>query len=317
MGISGRADLPWTAVAVGEARLRGAEPGPYEEDGDEWRRRQEALDVEAWEARRRGRTVRLWCAELLVRTTARDVEDATFRLVTLAHPYHRTGHARRLCSVAGPVRWSPPGSVDAAVDGRLHGGPHPSSGPEYETLVGGLPCGPDVPRRDAERAQSADHAAALELAGRGVRRTLPQTSMPGPCWQVWQRVSFLAGPGDAPARAAELAATIVDTRGAPAAAVTRIEPQDGRRDPGEGRLVHPACDAGPRVIDALWDDFDAVEAGLGDPGEPVALASVCLAAAREVRAEFGLVSGRPVPAGGRVRCAVAGHAEGDAPGTDR
>ncbi|GAA1212229.1 hypothetical protein [Prauserella alba] len=316
MGISGRADLPWTAAAVHEVRLRAAESDPQDCGSDALLRRQELLDVEAWEGRRRGRTVRLWCAELLVRTAARDAEDAAFRLVTLAHPFHRTGHAPRLYSVAGPVVWHPPEPGETAPAGCPPGGAVPQA-PEYQVLVGGLPSGRHTARGDAERAQAADHAAALELAAHSVRRRLPQTYPPGPCWQAWQRVSFLAGPGDAPARAAELAATVVDTRGAPAAVVTRIEPQDGRRDPVEGRLLHPACDAGPHLIDALWDDFDAVEAGLGDPGEPVALAAVCLAAAREVRAEFGLASGRPLPAGGRVRCAATGRVEGGEPGTDR
>ncbi|MBB3052712.1 hypothetical protein FHS23_003746 [Prauserella isguenensis] len=333
MGISGRADLPWTASAVDGVRRRAAEYGPH--DGSvEWsRRRQESLDVEAWEVRRCGRTARLWTAELLVRTAAPNAVDAAFRLVTLAHPYHRTGHVPRLYSVAGPILWRGAAagvSAEEDVDG---GGPEPSpappSGPspgtsagtsagtQHPALVGGSPHRGGATREEAERARAADHAVALELAGRGVRRAPPRHAPGWPCWQVWQRVSFLAGPGDAPARAAELAATVVDTRGAPAAAVTRLAPQDGRRDPVDGHLVHPACDLGPHRIDALWDDFDAVETGLGDPGEPVALAAVCLAAAREVRAEFGLGDGDPVPAAHRARCAATSGAGGAEPRADR
>lgn len=333
MGISGRGDLPWTASAVDDVRVRAAEYGPHERSGERSgersRRRQESLDVEAWESRRRGRTARLWNAELLVRTAAPNAVDAAFRLVALAHPYHRTGHAPRLYSVAGPILWRGAAagvSAEEDVDGGdLEASPPPppgllpgaAAGTEHPVLVGGLPHRGDATCEDAEREQAADHAVALELAGRGSHRAPPRHAPGWPCWQVWQRVAFLAGPGDAPARAAELAATVVDTRGAPAAAVTRLAPQDGRRDPVDGRLVHPACDAGPHRIDALWDDFDAVETGLGDPGEPVALAAVCLAAAREVRAEFGLGDGNPVPAAGRVRCAATGRAGGAEQGAER
>ncbi|GAA1230659.1 hypothetical protein GCM10009676_11830 [Prauserella halophila] len=289
MGISGRADLPWMSSAVDETRRRGAVPGQHDPAGEAGHRRQEQLDVEAWEVRRRGRTVRLWSAELLVRTTARDAGDAAFRLVTLAHPYHRTGHAPRLYSVAGPVLGQAPS------DGVAPAGPR-NAWPGGDAATGDAATG-----EDAERAQAAGHAAALDRAGGGTQPSRAATfPLDLPCWQAWQRVSFLAGPGDAPARAAELAATVVGPLGEPAAVVTRLEPQDGRRDPVGGRLVHPACDAGSAGIDALWNDFDAVDGGLGDPGEPVALAAVCLAAARELRAEFGLRPDRPVPAGGRV-----------------
>lgn len=258
--------------------------------------------------------MRLWTAELWVRTPARDTEDAAFRLVTLAHPYHRTGHARRLYSVAGPVVWDGAAS-DAAVRDPARYGHGLPPGQAVLVPVGGLPHDRKRPAGDTERAQAADHAEALEFAGHGAYRTLPSTyPSESPWWQAWQRVSFLAGPGDAPARAAELAATVVDARGAAAAVVTGLEARDGRRDPIDGRLVHPACDTGALEVDALWDDFDAVEMGMGDAGEPVALAAVCLAAAREVRAEFGVAPARPVPAGDPDRCdAVSGRTEGDVP----
>ncbi|OLT40355.1 hypothetical protein BJF85_25040 [Saccharomonospora sp. CUA-673] len=270
-----------------------AELEPHDWSEQACRIRQEALDVEVWERRRRGRPIRLWSAQFVVRSAGIDADDALFRLACLAHPYHRIGDTPRLYSIAGPVRWPPlddDGTVtdaDARVMAELlrmypvaapaEGSPH--GGPDPEVVA---------------QVHATDHAAALDLAGRGVRRMVAPGLIPAGlgCWQVRQRVLFLAGPGDAGERAAELAATVVDARGATAATVLSVQTEEGRRDPVDGRPVHPAYDLGPFGVEALWDDVDADPR---PPGDPEVLSGLLLRAAADIRERYEIgTAGRAI-----------------------
>ncbi|KMS82136.1 hypothetical protein ACZ91_60200 [Streptomyces regensis] len=313
--------MPWLAQAAARVRRRGADLEPHDWSDQACRIRQEALDVDLWERRRRGRPVRLWSAQLVVRTAGLDADDARFRLACLAHPYHRIGDVPRLYATAGPTEWPVPDEYGAITDeeaaeaaslrrmypaalaerrrravetGHVTGTGHAAEG---ATPVGGGGAGANVDGVDpdgvdpAARLHAADHAAALEMAGRGVRRTVAPGLIPSGlrCWQAWQRVLFLAGPGDARDRAEELAATVVDARGAVAASVASVQEEEGRRDPVDGRMVHPAYDVGPFGVEALWDDFDTDPR---PPGDPDVLSAVLLRAAAYTRQEYGIGTAR-------------------------
>ncbi|MFD2800601.1 hypothetical protein ACFS2C_14485 [Prauserella oleivorans] len=282
MGISGAGDTPWLAQAVEEARRRAEHVAPDDWSEAACRVRQEALDVEEWERRRRGRAVRLWVVHLKVRAAALDVDDARFRLAGyLRHPYHRSGNVPALYSTTGPVA-----CTERAVLG------------DRDRLVRDYPrpallCRDDrTPYGAFERAHVADYAAALtagsrRAAGTPAPRREPVAPLPGGVrlsfWRVRHRVLVLAGPGEAPERAEELASTIVDSEGWPAATVVGIEPDDGHRSPLDGHWVHPVAGVGPFAADALWDDYDAAE---HDAGDPAALAAVLDRAARALRGAF-------------------------------
>lgn len=278
--------VPLTA-AVEAARDRARElavvPGPSAA-----RLRRDAADVERWEHRRRGRHVRLWIVDIEARAAAVDAPEAGFRLSRyVRRPLHRIGDV--------PVlrRTGVPEVVPA--DG-VHGD-------DGACLVsyprGALACRRDrVPFGELERVHVAAYVKALALArarlssaqattpdvGDGVDEgSRPRTCDPGlGLWRVRHRVLCLAGPGEAPARAAELAATVVDDAGLPSARVVDLRADDGYVDAG-GRRIHPAVLLCSRATTALWDDYDVAEA---DVGEPSALADVLARAAVQVWKTF-------------------------------
>ncbi|EHR62408.1 hypothetical protein [Saccharomonospora cyanea] len=248
-------------VAVLDTRLRALEcvtgSGPAVE-----RVRREAADVERWESRRRRRHVRLWVVCLEVRAAACDAVEAEFRLSRyVRRPQHRIGDVPVLRHTGVPE-------------------PDASGGDDLATYPSGArACRHDrTPFGELERAHVAAYVQGLALAR---ARLLEPSVAVGPAraddgpslcaddpelrlWRVRHRVLCLAGPGEAPARAAELAATVVDDAGRTAARVVDLRADDGYVD-GEGRRVHPAAMLQPHAATALWDDYDAVEADLGQP----------------------------------------------------
>lgn len=306
MEISGAGDTPWLAQAVEDTRRRAEQVAPDDWSEPACRIRQEALDVDEWERRRRGRAVRLWVVHLKVRAAALDADDARIRLAGyLRRPYHRIGDIPALYAVTGPVA-----CTERAVLGERH------------RLIRDYPrqallCRDDrTPYGAFERAHVADYAAALAAGSRRAAGDLP--SRPEPVaplphgvrltfWRVRHRVLVLAGPGEAPERAEELASTIVDSRGLPAATVVGLEPDDGHRSPVDGHWVHPAEGVGPFAADALWDDYDAAE---HDAGDPSALATLLDRAARGLRDAFDLdaPSGSAPPRAPEACSAAVRHA---------
>ncbi len=225
-----------------------------------------------WEQRRRGRCVRLWVGTVRVRAVARDIEDARYRLTRYGRiPCHRTGYPPVL-RATGPPRPLPAEEWTGAGDY-----PREAAARWYDRA----PHGP------LERAHAAGYVRALAVARcRALGITVPAVSSASVrgrgcgdlrmCdeglsgWTVSHRVLFLAGPGEAPARAGELAATVVDDAGRTAGEVAGLRADDGTEDSG-GRHVHPAETVTDEAITALWDDYDAAE---DDPAEPAALARV-------------------------------------------
>ncbi|WP_052583860.1 hypothetical protein [Saccharomonospora iraqiensis] len=225
-----------------------------------------------WEKRRRGRCVRLWLGTVRVRAVAHDVEEARYRLTRYVRiPCHRTGYVPALRATDTPrplpaeewpegedypreaeARW-----YDRAPHGRLERA-HAAGYVRALTAARCRALGITVPAvsRESVRAQR-----------RGASRT-PGDGLSG--WTVSHRVLFLAGPGEAPARARELAATVVDDAGRTAGEVVGLRADDGAEASG-GRYLHPAETVTDEAITALWDDYDAAE---DDPGEPAALARV-------------------------------------------
>ncbi|MEU6646079.1 hypothetical protein ABZ863_26515 [Saccharomonospora sp. NPDC046836] len=278
MALSGGGDWSPLSRAVDAARIRAGrfEPGDWSDLA--CRARQEAVDIEAWERRRHSRTVRLWIAHLEVQAAALDAADAHFRLAgNLRQVHHRTGRQPELSAVDEPAR-----CLVATGERRRLDADYPRHA---------LACRADrEPYGPFERAHVAGYVAAL-IAGRArllARHGAPALAPPGPApplayWRVRHRVLFLAGPGEAPLRAAELAATIVDGAGQALALIAGLEADDGRPSPADGHWIHPAADLGPFRAVALWDDYDAAE---HDPGEPAALAAVLGRAVREVGATF-------------------------------
>lgn len=283
VAVSGAGDDAPLAEAVEDCRRRvglrepdgGAEVGAV---------RRESADIEWWEARRRGRFVRLWAAVLEVRVTALDAADACLQLTgLLRRPRHRVEHAMRLCRT---------------------GQPEPC-GDHHSDRVTTYPCqalahrGDRSPHGPFERAHADAYIRAL-MAGRA--RALAAADLPVAAmssdgalsaevrwrpWRVRHYVRFLAGPGEAPARAAELAATVVDDAGFPLADVVALTPDDGHPGAG-GRWTHPACALGRVRAVALWDDYDAAESDIGDPA---ALAALLTRAADRLRKHYGLDGG--------------------------
>ncbi len=248
-------------VAVLDARLRALEcatgSGPAAA-----RVKREAVEVERWESRRRRRHVRLWVVCLEVRAAACDAVEAGFRLSRYTRrPHHRIGDV--------PVL-------------RHTGVPEPDATGDDEPVA--YPSGARAFRHDRtpfgelERAHVAAYVQGLALArarllgssGAAGSVRVGEESSPRAgdpelrLWRVRHRVLCLAGPGEAPARAAELAATVVDDAGRTAARVVDLRADDGYVD-GGGRRVHPAAMLRPHAAKSLWDDYDAVEADLGQP----------------------------------------------------
>ncbi|WP_298181565.1 hypothetical protein [Saccharomonospora sp.] len=281
-----------------DARLRALEydaaPG-----ADAQRARRDAMEVEHWEALRRGRYVRLWTVYLDVWAAALDACDAAYRLVRyVRQPHHRVGDLPILRSTGVPELC---GTADNGVGGSVGEGAGEGAG----DVVATYPCDALAYRRDRtpfgalERVHVATYVRALAAAR---DRLLGSSTMcsPGPrgadghgappgaadsalrLWRVRHRVLCLAGPGEAGARAAELAATVVDDVGAPAAEVVAVRADDGYVD-GEGRRVHPVLTLDPRAVSALWADYDAAEA---DVGQPSAIADVVARAAVHVWSAF-------------------------------
>lgn len=223
--------------------------------------------VQAWETRRRGRCVRLWRVFLEVHGFAMDLDDARWRLAGFLHfPRHRVDEGTRLCSTGHPeivVDHEKPPVVDEYPREALrHRDDRTSSGP-------------------CRRAHVAAYVRALQAARARALDPLPRCPDPGPedigaadpqvrLWRVRHVVLFLAGPGEAPTRAAEIAATIVNHRGSSLARVSGLEPEDGTPD-GLGGRIHPACSLTSSQTTALWNDYDAAE---GDTGDPEALAQL-------------------------------------------
>lgn len=240
--------------------------------------RRAATDLEAWEARRRGRCVRLWAASLEVRVPALDRDDARWRLTGfLYRPRHRIDEAAVLCSTGKPQPDSDDGSGSV-------GDRYPWEALRYRHDRAPFGLFEQAHVDSYLRALAAGRAHALTCSGIPARRIpCPGNSAPSDprlsTWWVRHRVLFLAGPGEAPARAAELAATIVNYRGTPLAQVVGLTPEDG--SPGaEGRWIHPVCALGQDRVEALWDDYDAAES---DAGEPQALAGILARAATHIR----------------------------------
>lgn len=277
-GRRGMGDHTPLTVAVADTRLRALEhvarSGPAAE-----RAKREAADVERWEARRRGRHVRLWVVELEVRAAACDAVEAAFRLSRyVRRPLHRIGDVPVL-------RWTGTPELATAEDGG------PVSYPS-----GARACRHDrAPFGELERVHVAAYVRGLALARLRLSNRVAGCSEPGNgdpkpgspypelgLWQVRHRVLCLAGPGEAPARAAELAETIVDDAGRVAARVVGLRADDGYRD-GEGYRVHPAATLLPLAATALWDDYDAAE---GDIGSSSAVADVLARAAVAVWKTF-------------------------------
>ncbi|WP_277068976.1 hypothetical protein [Saccharomonospora viridis] len=278
------ADTPLT-MGVLDARSRaleyGAAPGSAARQA-----RRDASDVEHWEARRRGRYVRLWAARLDVWAAARDARDAAYRLVRhVRQPHHRIGDvpilrstgSPRLCATAdvgggGILTTYPRGALDHRYDRAPFGALERAHVVAYvralaaarDRLLGVMPCASASRCTDGHEALSRPEGSPLQV------------------WRVSHRILYLAGPGEARARAAELAATVVDDSGAPAAEIVDMRADDGYVD-GEGRWVHPALTLVPRAVSALWADYDAAEA---DVGQPSAIAEVISRAAVYVWGTF-------------------------------
>ncbi|EHK87798.1 hypothetical protein ACWGRK_17400 [Saccharomonospora azurea] len=267
------------AVLDARARMAGA-------DGESGvaavRASREASDVEHWERRRHGRHVRLWVVRLEVGAAARNRIEAEFRLTRyVRRPVHRIGDVPvlRRTGVPEPDPTRPEG----------HRAAYP---------LAALVCHHDrVPFGELERVHVAAYVRALASARARIRGSLcDRTGEPllagasssgvGDLrlglWRVHHRVLCLAGPGEAPARARELAASVVDDAGRPAARVLDLQPDDGYVD-GSGRRVHPAATLRPEAAAALWDDYDAAEA---DVGESSAVADVLARAAVQVWKTF-------------------------------
>ncbi|OQO92049.1 hypothetical protein B1813_07200 [Saccharomonospora piscinae] len=271
---------------MAHARARAvAWPGTSTADARQFRL--DVEDVEHWEHRRRGRHARLWVVSLVVHAAARDADDAALRLTRyVRQPQHRIGDVPIL---------------------RASGLPEPGAAGSPTTYPGGAVAHHDpAPYGALERAHVAAYVQALAAARlrwmsdcataplsrlSRLSRLSPVTEDDAPVyvrdssltlWRVRHRVLCLAGPGEAQARAAELAATVVDDAGVQAAEVTRLRADDGYVDV-EGWRVHPALTLAPRATTALWDDYDRTES---DAGQPAAVAEVLGRAAVSVWKAF-------------------------------
>lgn len=275
----GSGDADWgVATTVGDRRI--GDHTPLTVAVADARAGREAADVACWERRRRHRHVRLWVVCLEVVAAARNEVDAEFRLARyVRRPMHRIGDVPAL---------------------RYTGVPEPAPATcEQERAaypLAALVCQHDrTPFGELERVHVAAYVRALAQARARLRgavggvgspcdgqSTSPVGELRLQWWRVHHRVLCLAGPGEAPTRANELAASIVDDAGGTAARVVDLRPDDGYVD-GSGRRVHPATTLRPEAVGALWDDYDAAEV---DVGEETAVADVLARAAVQVWKTF-------------------------------
>jgi hypothetical protein len=278
---------------------------------DEWsfearQARDDARRLAAWKERQRGRSVRLWTADIEVRAAALDAQDAWWRLaVYMRYPCHRIRTA--LLHHPADLELSGLNQQPAADD--------PDRDRELELAAVVEPAERvrlelDYPRAElprparweaygpSQRADVAEYAAALrhgagrllgelseaEEAALAARPPLPPGTVLG-VWRAVHQATFLAGEDEASARARaqELAATIVDWAGRPLGRVLRVAPDDGFRSARDGRWLHPAETSSWETLEDLWADHEAGERTVGDPA---ALAGVLRRAAEDLEREF-------------------------------
>ncbi|MEV0734282.1 hypothetical protein [Polymorphospora sp. NPDC050346] len=230
--------------------------------------RQAANALRYWEQRRAGRPVRLWQAEIEVRCAATGEDEAWWRIALgyMRYPLHRVAgvqtHTVSLSDDADQthdVAPVPDTDVDPAERRRLEA--------DYPRRPMPWPVRP-APYGPEKSFDITDYAAALRRgAARAAGRTPTDLPDPAPLpagtrlgiWRAVHQAEFLAGHdiADARRRAAELAATIVDTDGRPLGRVVDLKPDDGFRSATSGEWIHPACWPSTDPAQELWDDHDA------------------------------------------------------------
>ncbi len=300
------AELAGRGVADAEARAAA-----YADGDHSWEAHQARLDldgVEWWETRRRGRPVRLWEAVIETRTSALDLDDAIDRLgIDVRRPVHRAvdsdGDNALLVQpwdigdkegTAGPyhreLREIDPARLSAVERRHLL--------LDYPAAAAHLTAdrGPYSPLQDA---YVSDYVASLlhgrrRLLGRlsagqeaeieRQREAVLSAGISLTFWRCHHMVLFLAGPdlASARARAAELAATVVDYAGRPVGRVVSVRPDDGFASAVDGLWCHPA-DQGGFTTSALFNDFDLAERTTGDAA---VIADLLQAAARALNADY-------------------------------
>jgi hypothetical protein len=230
--------------------------------------------------------VRLWEADIEVRCVAVNEDEAWWRLALgyLRTPVYRVPDMGGLCCHTTELHHGPEhdGYREVAlvtVDELAKG--------EWERLVDDYPRRPmpwpetwapggpektfDIDDYAASLRRAATRAAgqpADEPADEPTRPTL-EADLPQRL-QVWRAVhcaGFLAGVtiDDARTRAAELAATIVDTRGRKLARVVDVRPDDGMTG-RDGVWLHPVTFGGSiESTRLLWDDYEAADTPAAAP----------------------------------------------------